>query len=364
MENVISLGVGEPDFVTPWNVRESCMVALETGKTSYTSNSGLLELREEICRYLSEAFNLNYQPQNEVLVTVGASEAIDLALRAILNPGDEVLVVEPSYISYSPCVALAGGVPVLVRTKAEHRFKLQPEDLEAAITPRTKAIIWCYPNNPTGGVMGREDWLALAPLIEKHNLLVISDEIYAELSYGQTHVSFAEIEGMQERTILISGLSKAFAMTGWRIGYAAAHEEIIRLMTKIHQYTILCAPIMCQYAAIEALRHARKEKDEMVESYRQRRNLIVKSFDEIGLVCHQPEGAFYAFPSIASTGIDDETFAERLLHEAKVAVVPGSVFGPSGRGHIRCSYATSVDNIVEAVDRIGQFIRGAVKIQV
>lgn len=356
MEGVISLGVGEPDFVTPWKVRDACVTALEQGFTAYTSNSGLLELREAIAEYLWTEFQVRYEPENEVLVTVGASEAIDLALRAILNPGEEVLVLEPCYISYAPCVTLAGGVPVSVPCRPENRFKPTPEDLLERITPRTKAVILCFPNNPTGATLTREELQRLAQVIRDHDLLVISDEIYAELSYNMRHTSLAALPGMQERTILISGLSKAFAMTGWRIGYACSHPEIIALMRKIHQYTILCAPVMSQKAAIEALRHARQEKDEMVQSYRQRRNLFVKGLNQIGLPCHEPEGAFYAFPSVQGTGLGSEEFAERLLFEAGVAVVPGTVFGQGGDGFIRCSYATSVSQINEALERMGQFL--------
>jgi aminotransferase len=357
MEGVISLGVGEPDFVTPWRVREACIASLERGYTSYTSNAGLIELRREIHKYLEERFAVSYHPETEMLITVGASEAIDIALRAIVDPGDEVLVVEPCYVSYEPVIRLAGGVPVFLHTRAEQSFKLTPEELEAHITPRTKAIIFCYPNNPTGSTMSAEEWKRLLPILVKHDLLVISDEIYAELSYGRRHESIAALPGMKDRTILISGFSKAFAMTGWRLGYVCAPADLLGGMLKIHQYTMLCAPVMAQMAALEALRHGQADMERMVESYRQRRNFVVQGFQEIGLACHEPEGAFYAFPSIASTGLDASEFAERLLMEEKVAVVPGDVFGDSGRGHIRCSYATSLDQLRKALERMGRFVQ-------
>ncbi|WP_027415185.1 aminotransferase [Aneurinibacillus terranovensis] len=358
MEGVISLGVGEPDFVTPWNVREAAIASLEKGYTSYTSNSGIYELREEITRYLSSSFRVSYDPEKEVLVTVGASEGIDLALRAILDPGDEVLVVEPCYVSYDPVIRLAGGVPVPVETVIGDEFKLKPEQLEEKITARTKAVIFCFPNNPTGSIMTREELAAIADVVGRHDLLVISDEIYAELTYDTQHVSFAEQPGMKDRTILLSGFSKAFAMTGWRLGYAAGPVDIIQAMMKIHQYTMLCAPIMAQIAALEALRHGMEAKDRMVESYRQRRNYVVKAFEQIGLSCHKPQGAFYAFPRITSTGLTAEEFAEQLILKEKVAVVPGNVFSPECTDHIRCSYATSMDNLEMAVERIDRFLRG------
>ncbi|MBO8165417.1 MAG: aminotransferase [Brevibacillus sp.] len=357
MEGVISLGVGEPDFVTPWRVREACISALERGYTAYTSNAGIPELRREIQRYLEDRFSVSYSADREIIVTIGASEAIDIALRAILNPGDEVLVVEPCYVSYEPIIRLAGGVPIFLRTTAEHNFKLTPQELERNISPRTKAIIFCYPNNPTGSTMSRQEWEALAPIIERHDLLVISDEIYAELTYDRLHDSFAALPRMKERTILISGFSKAFAMTGWRLGYVCAPADLAAGMLKIHQYTMLCAPIMAQMAAVEALRHGMQDVERMVESYRQRRNYVVRSFSDIGLACHEPEGAFYAFPSIKSTGLPASEFAERLLLEEKVAVVPGDVFGECGEGHIRCSYATSLEQLEKAVERIDRFIR-------
>lgn len=357
MEDVISLGVGEPDFVTPWSIREASISTVERGYTSYTSNSGLPELRYEIAQYLADAFQLSYNDQNEIIITVGASEAIDIALRAILDPGDEVLIVEPCYVSYEPTVKLAGGVPVGIPTTFETGFKLTAEALEAKITSRTKAVIFCYPNNPTGATMRKEDWEPIIKLIEQHDLLVISDEIYAELSYDQPHFSFAAIPGMKQRTILISGFSKAFAMTGWRIGYAAGPDDIIQAMLKIHQYTMLCAPIMGQWAAVEALRNGIKAKDEMVTSYRQRRNFVTKAFRDIGLDCLLPEGAFYAFPSIRSTGLSSDQFAEQLITESRVAAVPGHVFGQGGEGQIRCSYATSMQNLERALDRIATFVK-------
>lgn len=360
-EDAISLGVGEPDFVTPWHVREACVYSLERGRTTYTHNAGLPELREAIAQYLEQAFHVTYEPSDEVLVTVGGSEAIDLALRALISPGDEILVPEPCYISYSPIASLSGGTPVGIETFAEHHFKLQADDLRAQITPKSKVLILCYPSNPTGGIMTYEDWLPIAQVVEEHDLIVISDEIYAELTYGQKHVSFASMPGMKDRTILVSGFSKAFAMTGWRMGYACGHPDLIGAMLKIHQYTVMCAPVMGQIAALEALQHGMDEVEKMRESYNQRRRLIVKGFSDMGLECHTPQGAFYAFPSIAATGLTSEQFAEQLLKEAKVAVVPGHVFGLGGEGFIRCSYATSVPKIVEALERISDFVTQKLK---
>ncbi|WP_025028983.1 aminotransferase [Caldalkalibacillus mannanilyticus] len=357
MEDVISLGVGEPDFVTAWNVREASIYSMERGFTTYTSNSGLPELRKEIARYLVEQFQVEYDPAKEVVVTVGASEAIDIALRAILDPGDEVLVVEPCYVSYDPVIRLAGGVPVPIHTSQSNQFKVTAEAITEKITEKTKAIIFCFPNNPTGSTMNRADLEKIAKVLIEHDLIVISDEIYAELTYDYKHVSIAELPQMQERTILISGFSKAFAMTGWRIGYACGPQDIIQAMIKIHQYTMLCAPIMGQKAALEALKNGMNEKDKMVESYKQRRNYVVKAFQDIGLECHQPEGAFYAFPSVKNTGFSSEEFTERLIVEEKVAVVPGSVFGESGIGYIRCSYATSLDSLKRAIERMGNFLQ-------
>lgn len=355
--SIISLGVGEPDFITPWHVREACVYSLERGKTQYTSNAGLPELREAIGEYLYDNFNLSYEPSNEMIVTVGGSEAIDLALRALIEPGDEILIPEPCYVSYNPITALGGGVPVGIETFAKDNFKLTAESLKAKITPRSKVLILCYPSNPTGGVMTYEDFLPIAKLVEEHDLLVISDEIYAELSYDFKHTSFASLPGMKDRTLLVSGFSKAFAMTGWRMGYVCGHRELIAAMLKIHQYTVMCAPIMGQVAALEALRNGMEEKDRMVESYNQRRRLVVKGFRDIGLECHEPQGAFYAFPSIESTGLTSEEFAQRLLLEAKVAAVPGHVFGLGGEGFLRCTYANSVNQLLEALDRFDKFLK-------
>ncbi|PMC40662.1 aromatic amino acid aminotransferase [Bacillus sp. UMB0899] len=356
MEGVISLGVGEPDFVTPWNVREASILSLEQGHTSYTANAGLLELRNEISHYVKEKTGITYSAKEEVLVTVGASQALDIALRAIVNPGDEVIVIEPSFVAYSSLVSLAGGVPVSVQTSGELEFKLQPSDLEKAITDKTKAIILCSPSNPTGTVLNKEDLEKIAGIIEKHDLLVISDEIYAELTYDETYTSFVSVKGMAERTILVSGFSKGFAMTGWRLGYVAAHQEFLGAMLKIHQYAMMCAPTMAQYAAIEAIKNGKEDVMHMKKSYRQRRNLFVNALNEMGLSCHVPGGAFYAFPSIQKTNLSSEDFAEQLLMEEKVAVVPGSVFGESGEGYIRCSYASSLEQLQEALRRMQRFV--------
>ncbi|MCM3440105.1 aminotransferase [Metabacillus halosaccharovorans] len=357
MEGVISLGVGEPDFVTPWNVREASILSLEQGYTSYTANAGLLELRNEISYYLKEKTDITYSAKEEILVTVGASQALDIALRAIVNPGDEVIVIEPSFVAYSSLVSLAGGVPVSVQTSGEMEFKLQPSDLEKAITEKTKAIILCSPSNPTGTVLNKEDLEKIAGIIEKHDLLVISDEIYAELTYDEAYTSFVSIEGMAERTILVSGFSKGFAMTGWRLGYVAAHQEFLSAMLKIHQYAMMCAPTMAQYAAVEAIKNGKEDVMHMKKSYRQRRNLFVSALNEMGLSCHVPGGAFYAFPSIQKTNLSSEEFAEELLMEEKVAVVPGSVFGESGEGYIRCSYASSLEQLQEALRRMQRFVQ-------
>lgn len=353
---IISLGVGEPDFVTPWHVREACVYSLERGKTQYTSNAGILELREAIAEYLHGQFQVSYEPQNEMIVTVGGSEAIDLALRALIEPGDEILIPEPCYVSYSPITSIGGGVPVGVETFAKDSFKLMAENLKAKITPKSKVLILCYPSNPTGGIMDYEDFLPIAKLVEEHDLIVISDEIYAELTYEGKHTSFASLPGMKDRTLLVSGFSKAFAMTGWRMGYICGHRDLIAAMLKIHQYTVMCAPVMGQVAALEALRNGMEEKDRMVESYNQRRRLVVKGFREMGLECHEPQGAFYAFPSIAGTGLSSEEFAYRLLTEAKVAAVPGHVFGMGGEGFLRCSYATSINQLLESLERIDKFL--------
>jgi aminotransferase len=356
MEGVISLGVGEPDFVTSWNIREACILSLEQGYTSYTANAGLLELRQEIAAYLARKFHVEYDPETEILVTVGASQAIDLALRATVNPGDEVIVVEPSFVAYESLVTLAGGVPVPVETNGDDHFKLHSDQIERVITDRTKALIICSPNNPTGTVLHKEELEAIAQIAKKHDLLIISDEIYAELTYDDSYISFAAVDGMRERTILISGFSKGFAMTGWRLGFTAAPVEILQAMLKIHQYAMMCAPTMAQYGAIEALRNGEQDVEYMRKSYRRRRNYFVQSLNEIGLSCHMPGGAFYAFPSIQSTGLTSEQFAEKLLLEEKVAVVPGNVFGASGEGYIRCSYASSMEHLQEAIKRMKRFL--------
>lgn len=357
MEGVISLGVGEPDFITPWSVREAAILSLEQGYTSYTANAGLMELREEIADYMQKSFGVSYSPQNEIIVTVGASQALDISLRAILDPGDEVIVVEPSFVSYVPLVTLAGGVPVQVQTLKENGFKILPEQLENAITGRTKAIMLCSPNNPTGTMLSGDELNAIAQIAEKYDLLVLSDEIYAELAYDDEYTSFAAIREMKKRTILISGFSKGFAMTGWRLGFVCAPEEISQAILKIHQYAMMCAPTMAQFAALEALKTGRSDVEVMKKSYKRRRNYFVQSLNELGLTCHMPGGAFYAFPSIESTGLSSEEFAEKLLLEEKVAVVPGNIFGESGEGHVRCSYATSMELLQEAIKRISHFIK-------
>ncbi|WP_249872106.1 aminotransferase [Oceanobacillus saliphilus] len=357
MEGVISLGVGEPDFVTPWNIREVAMEALQDGYTSYTANAGLLELREEITAYLKRKFHVDYRAEDQVIVTVGASQSLDLAFRAILNPGDEVLVIEPAFVSYASLVTLAGGVPVRIATKEENGFKITPEQLEAAITDKTKAILLCSPNNPTGTCLNKDELTEIANVVLKHDLLVVSDEIYAELAYDQEYTSFAAIPGMYERTILINGFSKGFAMTGWRLGFLSAPSEFISVMIKIYQYTTMCAPYMLQIGAIEALRNSSDHVEKMKQNYWRRRNFTVQSLNKIGLDCHTPGGAFYVFPSIKKTGLTSEQFAEELLQQEKVAVVPGNAFGASGEGYIRCSYATSIEQLQEAMNRIGRFTK-------
>jgi aminotransferase len=356
-EDIISLGVGEPDFVTPEHVRAACIRALNDGKTMYTPNSGLLELREEIASYLHIGFNLRYEPTNEILVTMGSSEAVDLALRAFITPGDEIIVPSPSYIAYSPITHLNGGVTVEVESSAAQGFKLTAEALRQVITPRSKILMVNFPTNPTGAVMSYEDWLPIAQIVKEHNLLVISDEIYAELTYDSQHVSIASLPGMMERTIVISGFSKAFAMTGWRVGYACGDPELIAAMLKIHQYTAMCAPILGQIAAIESLRNGMEHKEHMKQCFDERRKLLVSGFRSIGLPCHEPEGAFYAFPSIANTGLKSEDFALQLLKEVGVAAVPGHVFGAGGEGYIRCSYAASLQKLTEALERIEGFMK-------
>jgi aminotransferase len=354
-EGVISLGVGEPDFVTPWHIREACYYSLEKGFTMYTSNYGMPELRKAISVYLQK-YALEYNPLDEILITVGVSEGVDLALRALTSPGDEILIPDPSYVSYAPGAILAGGTPIPLSTYEKDEFKLTPEELEHKITSKSKVLILTFPNNPTGAIMTKEDLEKIAQLVEKYNLVVISDEIYSELTYEGKHYSFAALPGMWERTITLNGFSKAFAMTGWRIGYAAAPKEIISAMMKIHQFSILCAPIMGQKAALEALINGESEMKKMVHSFNQRRNLIVNGLRELGLDCFEPKGSFYAFPSIKKTGMTSEEFAEKLLLEEKVAVVPGNAFGESGEGFIRCCYAASVGNINEALERMGRFL--------
>ena len=357
MEDVISLSIGEPDFATPWAVREAAIYSLERGQTTYTSNLGILELRELIARQLQTLYGLRYAPENEVLVTVGVSEGMDLAMRAILDPGDEVLVPEPCYVSYKPCVSLAGGVPVGILTTMESQFQVSVADLEAALTPRTKAIVLGYPSNPTGAIMPREKLQAVVDFAVRHNLYIVSDEIYDRLTYDGVHVSVASLPGARERTILLNGFSKAYAMTGWRLGYVCAPAPILAALLKIHTYTIMCAPTVGQKAAIEALKSAEPAVRDMVGQYNQRRRLIVDGLNQAGLDCHLPQGAFYAFPSIRRTGLTSEEFAERLLFEEHVAVVPGTAFGLGGEGHIRCSYATSLAKIEEALHRMTRFVR-------
>lgn len=358
MEDVISLGVGEPDFVTPWSIRESCVYGLEQGYTSYTANRGLLELREEICALQKRNFNIDYDPKTNVLVTVGVSEALDIAMRAILTPGDEILIPEPCYVSYKACASLAGAVPVAVPAKIENNFSITPADLEAHVTEKTKALLIGYPNNPTGAILTKEQLMDIAKFAQEHDLIVISDEIYGDLTYGgERHVCFAGLPGMKDRTILLNGFSKAYAMTGWRIGYAMSNPAIISAMTKIHQYTMLCAPITAQIAAVEALRHGEKYMKKMVSEYDKRRRLIYDGLTNAGLKCFEPKGAFYIFPDITSTGLTSEEFAEQLLMKEHVALVPGTAFGQCGEGYVRCSYATSVTKISEAIARIEHFVQ-------
>lgn len=356
-EGVISLGVGEPDFVTPWHVREACFYSLERGYTMYTSNQGLLELREEIAAYEKRKIGVEYSPAHEVLVTIGVSEAVDLALRALIEPGDEVLVPEPCYVAYAPGAALVHGKAIPLETFDSDQYRLRPDILEKNITPRSKVLILAYPNNPTGGIMRHEDLQALVDIIIRHDLIVISDEIYSELTYEGQHVSIASFPGMKDRTLVMNGFSKAFAMTGWRVGFACGHPDLIAAMNKIHQYTIMCAPIMSQKAAVEALRHGEGEMRKMVENYNFRRKLILSGLREVGLDCFEPRGAFYCFPSIKGTGMSSEDFCELLLREEQVAVVPGNAFGSSGEGFIRCCYAASVPNIEQAIERMGNFLR-------
>ena len=356
MKDAISLGVGEPDFDTPWRIREEGIYSLEKGRTFYTSNSGLKELKEEICNYIQRKTSVVYDPKSEVVVTVGGSEGIDIAMRAMLDPGDEVLIPQPSYVSYLPCAVLAGGVPVVIPLQNKNEFKLTREELEAAITPRTKILVLPFPNNPTGSIMTREDLDPIAEVVKEHDLFVISDEIYSELSYQGEHVSIAEFPGLRERTIMINGFSKGFAMTGWRLGYACGPAEIIEQMIKIHQFAIMCAPTNSQYAAIEGLRNCQPEVDEMREAYNQRRRFLMHEFRRIGLKCFEPYGAFYVFPDVSEFGMTSEEFATRFLEEERVAVVPGTAFGASGEGFIRISYAYSLEDLKVALGRLERFI--------
>ena len=356
MKDAISLGVGEPDFDTPWHIRDEGIYSLEKGRTFYTSNSGLKELKEEICHYTKRKQGVTYDPNHEVLVTVGGSEAIDIGLRAMLNPGDEVLIPQPSYVSYEPCAVLAGGVPVIIELKGENEFRLTAQELEDAITDKTKVLILPFPNNPTGAIMERKDLEAIAEVIRRHDIFVMSDEIYAELTYKEKHVSIVEIEGMQERTILINGFSKAFAMTGWRLGYACGPREIVEQMTKIHQFAIMCAPTTSQYAAVEALRNGDDDVKEMRMAYNQRRRYLLNAFQEMGLECFEPFGAFYVFPCIKEFGMTSDEFASRFLAEEKVAVVPGTAFGNCGEGYLRISYAYSLDNLKVAIGKLAAFV--------
>ena len=356
MKDAISLGVGEPDFDTPWHIRDEGIYSLEKGRTFYTSNAGLKELKMEICNYMKRKQNIEYNYNDEVIVTVGGSEAIDIALRAMLNPGEEVIIPQPCYVSYEPCTILAGGVPVIIDLKAENEFRLTAEELEAAITEKTKCLILAFPNNPTGAIMTKEDLEKIAKIIIEKDIIVISDEIYAELTYDREHVSIASLPGMQERTILINGFSKAYAMTGWRLGYACGPANIIGQMTKIHQFAIMCAPTTSQYAAVEALKNGDEDVKEMREAYNQRRRYLVNAFREMGLECFEPFGAFYVFPCIKEFGMTSDEFATRFLEEEKVAAVPGTAFGDSGEGFLRISYAYSLDNLKIAMERFKRFV--------
>ena len=357
MKDAISLGVGEPDFDTPWHIRDEGIYALERGRTFYTSNAGLKDLREEIANYIKRTQGINYNPDNEILVTVGGSEAIDIGLRAIINPGDEVIIPQPSYVSYEPCAILAGAKPVIINLKAENEFRLKPDELLNAITDKTKILILPYPNNPTGAIMEKNDLEAIARIIKEKDILVMSDEIYSALTYKDRHISIASLDGMKERTILINGFSKAYAMTGWRLGFACAPKEITAQMTKIHQYAIMCAPTTSQYAAVSALRNGDNDVEMMRQSYNQRRRFLLNAFKEMGLECFEPYGAFYVFPCIKEFNMTSEEFATKLLMEEKVAVVPGTAFGECGEGFVRISYAYSLENLKEALSRIENFIK-------
>lgn len=357
MDDVISLGVGEPDFQTPWSIRKAGINSLERGRTKYSANRGTIELRKEISAYLKRRYKLEYKPETEILVTVGGSEAIDGAIRAIVAPGDEVIIPQPSYVCYEPIASLAGGIPVIIETKAENDFKVTPEELKNAISPKTKALILPYPCNPTGAVMEKEDIEKIAEILRGTNIIVISDEIYSELTYGDyTHISPTSIDGMWERTITVNGFSKAYSMTGWRLGYACGPEPLMQQITKIHQYAIMCAPTTSQYAAIEALRNCDEAVEKMRAEYDRRRRLIVNGFNKLGLTCREPKGAFYSFPCIKSTGLSSEEFCEKLLESKKVAVVPGTAFGKGGEGFVRASYCYSTEHIIKALERIGEFI--------
>lgn len=357
MPDSISLGVGEPDFITPWHIREAGIYSLEKGHTHYTSNSGLEKLRYEISGYLNRRFGLSYDSEDEILVTVGGSEAIDLCVRAFVSEGDEVLIPEPCFVCYAPCVSLAGGTPVPIVTREEDEFKLTPEALKEKITPKTKILVLPFPNNPTGAIMDREDLEGIAEVLKDTNIIVLSDEIYAELTYGQKHVSVASIDGMRDRTVLISGFSKAFAMTGWRLGYVCGNKDVVSAMKKIHQYGIMCAPTTSQYAAIEAMKNSDEDVFYMVSEYDHRRKILVEELNRIGLHCFEPRGAFYAFPSIKCTGFSSEEFCEKLLEEQGVAVIPGNAFGQSGEGFVRISYAYSIDTINTALSKIEEFVK-------
>lgn len=357
IEDVISLGVGEPDFVTPWHIREMCIHSLEKGETAYTSNFGIPELREEISKRYKRDYGLDYDPEHEILVTTGVSEALDIAIRCVINPGDEILIVQPTYVAYIPEIILSGGIPVVVQTHAENDFKIKPEELRSKITPKTKALIINYPHNPTGAVMTREDYEAIAPIIEENNLVVISDEVYECMTYEGVHTPFSAVDGMKERTIILNGFSKAYAMTGLRLGYILAPPELISAMMMIHQYCMMCAPVTSQIGGIEALRNGEEEMKTMIREFNRRRILIVDGFNKLGLDCFEPKGAFYAFPSIKSTGLTSEEFADKFFAARHVITIPGTAFGEAGEGHMRCAYATSRDDIKIALDRFDDFLK-------
>lgn len=359
MKGAISLGVGEPDFETPWFIREAAINSIEKGKTQYTANQGQIELRNAICDYMEERFDLKYNPKNEVVVTVGASEGIDIALRTLINPGDEVLIVEPSFVSYKPCITMTGGVPVCVQTVEENNFKVKSSEILEKITPKTKVLILPFPSNPTGAIMEKSDLEEISKVIIENDIFVISDEIYAELTYGKDHISIASIKGMFERTVVINGFSKTFAMTGWRLGFATGPSDIILAMNKVHQYLIMSAPTMSQFGAVEALINNKRDEEisYMREAYNERRRLMVDGFLDMGLSCFEPEGAFYVFPSIKKTGFTSEDFCQKLLESKSVAVVPGNAFGDCGEGFVRCSYAYSLENLKIALERIGEFVK-------